>query len=279
MDEMLSVTLGDRRYRIERPWGRLPEGMAIGHISQIAADSKGRVYLFRRADPPVLVFEADGSYRGAWGEGLVADAHGIAITPDDRILLVDRDAHQVMAFDTDGRELFRLGERHRPRQGAPFNHPTDIAVAPSGDFYVSDGYGNTNVHRFDAAGRHVGTWGRPGSGPGEFTTPHGIWVTADGRVVVGDRENDRIQVFSAEGEFLAIWTGVHRPMDIWGDPEGRIYVTDHVPALVCWQDDGTPVGRCRPVWNGAHGLWGDPAGNIYLAEQQPARITRMVPVS
>ncbi|MCC7274914.1 MAG: hypothetical protein IT561_19770 [Alphaproteobacteria bacterium] len=201
----------------------------------------------------------------------------MCITPDDRVLLVDRDGHQVIACDTAGRELFRIGERHRPRQGAPFNHPTDIAVAPDGDLYVSDGYGNTMVHRFAADGTHLDSWGRPGHGPGAFTTPHGIWVTADGRVLVGDRENDRIQVFTGDGGFLAAWDGVYRPMDIFGDASGRIYATDHVPALVCWHDDGRFVGRCRPVWNGAHGMWGDPAGNLYFAEQQPARITRMVP--
>jgi sugar lactone lactonase YvrE len=140
------------------------------------------VYVFQRAEPPVLAFAPSGALRGGLAEGRIADAHGIAITPDDRLLLVDRDAHQVLILTTDGEILATLGERHRPRPGAPFNHPTDAAVADDGESYVADGYGNSMVHRFSADGRHLQSFGGPGTGPGEFTTPHAVWVDRSNRV-------------------------------------------------------------------------------------------------
>src|SRR5439155_15039166 len=102
------------------------------------------------------------------------------------------------------------------RGGPPFNRPTNLAVAPSGDVYVSDGYGNCRVHRYAADGKLIGSWGEPGSGPGQFILPHSVWVAADGRVLVADRENDRIQVFSPSGEYLTEW-GALRPTDVCTD--------------------------------------------------------------
>jgi len=117
----LSVVLGDRLYHAEREWGRTPDEVPVGQISQLAVDSKGLVYVLQRADPPVLVFETTGAFRrAAWGHGQIADGHGISVAPDDRVLLVDRDAHEVLIFDTEGRRLGSLGERHRPRLGTPF---------------------------------------------------------------------------------------------------------------------------------------------------------------
>lgn len=274
-DEVVFAVMADRRYRVERPWGRLPENVRLTAISQLALDSRGRVYVFQRSEPPVVVFEADGAFAGAWGTGRIADAHGIAISGDDRVFLVDRDAHQVLICRTDGTEIGRLGERHRPRFQAPFNHPTDVAVAPDGCIFVSDGYGNSTVHRFSPDGRHDLTWGRPGRGPGEFTTPHAIWVDGRNRVLVADRENDRVQVFDREGKFLAAWGDFYHPMDIYGDADGRIFVTDQIPRLSMLSPDGELIGRCRGVWNGAHGVWGNAAGDVFLAEIQPTRITKL----
>ncbi len=269
------VLLGARTYLVERDWARLPAGLDLALPSQVAADSAGRVYLFRRADPPLLVFSASGELEASLGQGLIADAHGIFIDRSDRVFLVDRDAHQIVVIDTAGEVLLRIGERSRPAYGAPFNHPTDVALAADGEIYVSDGYGNAHVHRFSADGRHLGSWGGVGSGPGEFSTPHGVWVTADDRVLVGDRENDRVQVFDRDGGYRAELRGLYHPMDIWGDGDGTIYVSDQVPAIVAYDSAGAIVGRARGAQNGGHGLWGDGAGNLYLAEQHPPSLTRL----
>ena len=262
----ITVGLGERRYLVERPWGVVPDGMRLGQFSKIAVAPGGEVYLFQRFDPPVVVFDRDGNVVRSWGEGMIADGHGILVTDDDRVLLVDRGGHQVMAFTPSGELLFTIGERHHPRYQAPFNHPTDVAVAPNGDLYVSDGYGNARVHWFSPDGTLKRSWGEPGRGPGQFMTPHGIWVLSDGRVLVGDRENDRVQVFDAEGEYLTAWDQLYRPMDLYVDREGLIHVVDQIPRLTVLTDDGTIVGRCMAVPKEGHGISGDGDGNLFLVD-------------
>ncbi len=278
-DETLIVTLGTRRYRVERPWGTLPPDLGLVAISQLAVDSRGRVYVFQRSDPTVVVFEPSGAFRAAWGRGRIADAHGIFITGDDRVFLVDRDAHQIIIFTSEGEEIGSLGTRHGPRFQAPFNHPTDVAVAPDGEIYVSDGYGNSVVHRFSAEARLLSTWGRPGTGPGEFTTPHAVWVDRSDRVLVADRENDRVQVFDRGGRYLDEWHDFYHPMDICEDDRGGILVTDQIPRLSMLSPDGELVGRCRAIWVSAHGVATNAAGDIFLAEIQPSRITKLAVIS
>ncbi len=275
----LVVVLGDRHYRVERPWGVLPDGLSFGVISKAAADSAGNLYVCQRHDPPIICFDPAGRYLRSWGAGVIVDAHGIFVTPDDRVFVVDRDAHQVLAFDTTGDLIFTLGERNRPQTQAPFNHPTDVAVGPGGDIYVSDGYGNTMVHCFAPDGALKRSWGGRGSGPGEFTTPHGIAVLRDGRVVVGDRENNRAQVFTPEGDYLRDFGPFYKPMDIYVDGEGLIYVSDQVPRLTVLNDDGAIIGSCKPVTVMPHGVRGDSDGNLYFTETRTTAITKLVPMS
>jgi peptidylglycine monooxygenase len=277
----LFVALGEQRYRIERPWGDIPLGG--GKPTDVVCDDRGHVFVLLRADsymdaagPRVIELAPDGRLVAAWGEK-IADGHMLAISPDGRIYVVDRDAHEIVVFDRGGRRIDGIGRRHFPN--SPFNHPCDVAIAASGDIYVADGYGASRVHRFNASGDLVGGWGEPGNAPGCFTTPHGIWALADGRVAVADRENNRVQVFSAEGEVLAVWGDLYHPMDLFQDSGGRVYVTDQIPRLSLLAPDGTLLGRCRPVLNGAHGMWGDAAGNLYLAEMNPGRVTRLAPVA
>ena len=277
----LHVALGDVRYRVERPFGTFERGTAL--VSDVACDSRGHVFVLLRQDPlvdrpapTVIELDPEGGIVGAIGEGLIADGHMLAIDREDRLLVVDRDAHQIVVLDRSGELLWTIGDRHRP--GRPFAHPSAVALAPDGTVYVADGYGASRIHRFDPEGTLLASWGSPGNGAGQFTTPHGLWVLADGRVLVADRENDRVQAFSATGEWLATWTDFSRPMDIWSDSEAAVYVTDQVPRLSRLGPDGTLTGRCRPVLNGAHGICGDAQGRLYLAEINPSRVTRLVPV-
>src|SRR5262245_52686857 len=180
----LIVVLGERRYRVVRPWGVLTDRFGYGVVSHVAVDSAGNVYVYQRGEPPVVVFDPAGGFLRSWGSGQIDDPHGIFITPDDLVVVVDRDGHRVMGFSTFGLPRFVLGDRERPRLQAPFNHPADVAVAPNGEIYVADGYGNSAVHRFSPKGELIQSWGTPGSRPGEFTTPHGIWIDLQGRVLV-----------------------------------------------------------------------------------------------
>ena len=275
----LTVALGDQRYRVERPWGDLPKGM----VTDVTVDGRGHVFVLLRWDayedrtsPRVVELDPSGRRVADWGGATIADAHMLAAGPGDRLYVIDRDAHEVMIFDARGNRLSGLGERHSP--GKPFNHPADVAIAPIGDIYVADGYAGHRVHRFSASGQVIQSWGELGDGPGQFLTPHAIWVMQDGRVVVADRDNNRLQTFTPDGVHLATWTGFFKPMDIWGDQNDTLYVTDQIPTLARLGPDGQRLGRCRPVLNGAHGLWGDSAGNLYLAEVNPSRITKLAPM-
>ena len=275
-DERYTVILGDRRYAIHRKWARLPAGESFGFLSDLMVDGEGRVHVAQRGtDRPVLVFDRDGRLAGAWGEGVLAEPHYINAAPDGSILVADRDAHQVLRFDAAGKLLQALGKRHWPSLDAPFNHPTAAAQAADGEIYVADGYGNSSVHRFAADGTLIATWGGPGAGPGAFTTPHAIWVDRFGKVLVGDRENNRVQVFDRAGAFLAEWGDFYHPMQIWVDDRDLVFVTDQIPRISLLSADGKLIGRCRGAINGAHGISGDAQGNLYLAELPPQEITKL----
>jgi peptidylglycine monooxygenase len=272
----LVVGTGSYVYDVVRPWGELPAGRTFGLISHVAADSRDRVYFYQRKDPPVLVFDRDGHFLDGWGDGRLRDAHGIYVGPDDHVYVCNRDEHEVLKLTPEGRIVLALGQRGRPALQAPFNHPADVAVAPNGDIYVADGYGNSAVHRFSAEGRHLGSWGRPGAGRGQFTTPHGIWVDAAERVLVADRENNRVQLFSPEGDVYGEWSDLYHPMDIYADRDGTVYVTDQIPRITMYAPDGRMLARGRPCASGAHGLWGDSRGDLYLAEVGLMQVTKLV---
>ena len=266
---------GDFVYDVVRPWGALPRGWALGLVSHVAVDSADRVYFYQRSDPPVLVFDSDGHFLDGWGATRLRDAHGIFAGRDGHLYLVNRDEHEVLKVTPEGRIVLALGTRGRPALQAPFNHPADVAVSRSGEIYVADGYGNSAIHRFSPEGRHLGSWGRPGAGPGEFTTPHGIWVDAQERVLVADRENNRVQLLSPEGDCYGEWRDLYHPMDIYVDAGGTVYVTDQIPRITMYSPEGRLLARGKPVATGAHGVWGDSRGNLYLAEVGLNQVTKL----
>jgi peptidylglycine monooxygenase len=242
----------------------------------VAVDSRDRVYFYQRKDPPILVFDSEGNFLDAWGEGRLRDAHGICIGPDDHVYVCNRDEHEVLKLTREGKISLVLGQRGRPSLQAPFNHPADVAISGGGQIYVADGYGNSAVHRFSAEGKHLGSWGAPGAARGQFTTPHGIWVDAQDRVFVADRENDRVQIFSPEGDYYEEWGDLYHPMDIYIDGSGVVYVTDQIPRVTMYAPNGQMVSRGKPVEYGAHGLYGDSKGNLYMAEVRLNRVSKLV---
>ncbi|MER3406410.1 MAG: hypothetical protein C4289_15635 [Chloroflexota bacterium] len=220
-----------RQYEFVEGWPVLPEGWTLGQAAGVAVDTQDRVYVFHRGPHPVIVFDREGHYLAHWGDDFLKDAHGLYITREngqDVIYLVDRARHVVEKCTADGRVVLRIGTPGQPgAPGQPFNRPTDVAVAPNGDIYVSDGYGNVRVHQFAADGRLIRSWGEPGTGPGQFNLPHSVWVDTRGPaplVYVADRENHRIQVFDANGKFITMWNNIHRPDGIALDREGHLYI-------------------------------------------------------
>src|SRR5262245_13953019 len=224
---MAIVGTGKYRYELVEHWAKLPPGQTFGLVSSVATDSRDRVYVFQRKDPPVLVFDREGAYVTGWGIGAFAHPHGMYIH-DDVVHLTDLEDSVYLTYTIDGKPLRVLGRRgvHSdtgcerpgdliPRAAGPFNYPTEMVPAPSGDLYVTDGYRNARVHRFTATGNLVASWGEPGkTEPGQFHLPHSLVVDRDGTIYVCDRENNRIQVFAADGRFLTMWTDMRRPLDI-----------------------------------------------------------------
>jgi DNA-binding beta-propeller fold protein YncE len=244
------------RYDVVKGWEQLPKGYEHRDVAGVAVDLEDRVFLICRGDHPIIMYDSKGKFLGSWGEGdFTLRTHGITIGPDNSVYATDDGNHTIRKFTPSGKLLFTLGTMNTPsdtgydgkdtrtvtRPGAPFNRPTNIAVSPKGDLYVSDGYGNCRVHQFSPGGELRRSWGVPGQGPGEFFLPHGIAVAADGRVFVCDRENDRIQIFSPDGEYLAEWTDTRRPTHIVFDGQGRAYVSE------LWWQPGQVSRRYGPA--------------------------------
>jgi DNA-binding beta-propeller fold protein YncE len=293
-------------YGVVEGWEQLPPGYEHRDVAGVAVDSEDRVFLICRGDHPVIVYGPEGKFLRSWGEGeFTYRTHGITIGPDDMVYCTDDGNHTVRKFTPSGKLLLTLGTMNTPsdtgydgkstatvsRAGGPFNRPTNLAIGPRGDLYVSDGYGNCRVHRFSPGGELRQSWGEPGTGPGQFFLPHGIAVAADGRVFVCDRENDRIQVFSPDGEYLTEWTDTQRPTHLVFDRQGRAYVSElwwhkgqtsrrHGPievprpgrvsvldaagrVLARW---GTPEATAAGSFAAPHGIAVDSRGAIYVSE-------------
>jgi DNA-binding beta-propeller fold protein YncE len=222
------------KYRVQIRFGEepdtMPDGWKFGRVSAVTVDSAGEVYVFQRGKKadPVVVFDAKGQYLRSWGRGMIGNAHGMRAGRDGNIWVTDNGDHQVLKFDRTGKVLLKLGKRGQAGTDAEtFNRPTDIAFAPSGEVYVSDGYGNSRVVKFTADGKYLMDWGKRGTKPGEFNTPHSIGVDSKGRVYVSDRENNRIQVFDANGKFLRQWNHLGATQNLFVTPEDEMWIITH----------------------------------------------------
>jgi sugar lactone lactonase YvrE len=249
-------------YEVVEGWEQMPRGYEHRDVAGVAVDSEDRVYLLCRGDHPVMVYGSDGKFLGSWGEGeFTYRTHGITIGPEDAAYCTDDGNHTVRKFTRDGKLRMTLGTMNTPsdtgydgkdyhtiaRPAGPFNRPTNLAVAPGGDLYISDGYGNCRVHQFSPGGELRRSWGVPGTGPGQFHLPHGIAAAADGRIFVCDRENDRIQIFSPDGEYLSEWTDTQRPTHLVFDARGRAYVSE------LWWHKGQSTGHGEAIAQPRHG--------------------------
>jgi len=272
------VGLGPQRYRVDRPWGKLPPRLSYTGIADVTVMSSGKVAVLLRSDPAVLIFEPDGSLADRWSMPEIVAGHYIRACASGRLLLSDFDGHRIFVLNEDGRCERVLGERDRPRFGEPFNHPADAVEAPEGEIFVADGYGNSCVHRFAADGTWLATWGRPGRGTLEFSTPHAVAIDRAGRLLVGDRENNREQILDRTGHWLGEIGGLYKPMAVEPTPYGGVLVTDQTPRLSLFSHEYELVGRCRTFGTVGHGLGLAPDGSIFVAEMGPDMLTRLSPV-
>src|SRR4030081_650867 len=212
------VGSGKFRYRVNADWAKLPAGWSFKEVGGVGVDTNDNVYVFNRGEHPMMVFDREGNFLRSWGEGQYPRAHGVHMAPDDTMFLTDDGGHFVRKVTRDGKVLLELGVRAKPApymSGEPFHRCTHTALSPQGDIYVSDGYGNSRVHKYTSDGKLLLSWGEPGTGEGEFNIVHNICCDADGWVYVADRENHRVQVFDGNGKFQTQWQNLHRPSGLF----------------------------------------------------------------
>jgi len=291
------VRMGEGRhsYEWEADWGVLPEGLSLGNTHGcMAVDSKGRVFLNTDSENAVVIIGADGRFEKGWGKEWAGGLHGMTLVEENGqefLYLTHTGRHEVAKTTLDGEVLWTIGwpEESGLYGGAGEYRPTGVAVAPDGRFFVADGYGKSYVHRYDAAGKYLGSFGGGGTEPGKMRTPHGIWIDmrgAEPSVLVADRENGRLQSFSLEGELLGVHTGqLRRPCNVDGhagdlvvaDLAGRVTILDAQNELVCHLGDNPDPGQraqngiqpdlWKPgVFISPHSACFDAEGNVYVMD-------------
>lgn len=276
------------RYHVVDNWAKRPKMWPFLDVVSVAVDSQDRVFVFSRGPHPVMVFDKDGAFVRSWGEGIFASPHMLFIDAADNVWCTDWIDHTVRKFDTNGNLLLTIGTpgvwtdtgyngrefTSVKRAAGPFNRPTKAIVAPSGEVYVTDGYGNARVHKFDAQGKHLLSWGEPGTGPGQFVLPHSLALDKEGNVYVADRQNHRVQVFTADGVFLRMWGGTRLPMDLLID-DGYLFMAEGTPQVSIRDLDGNVIaswgaeeGRSNDagLFITPHGIARDSRGVLYVGE-------------
>jgi hypothetical protein len=298
------------QYEVVPGWPARPAGTEGAAVSAIALDRDGNVWIYTRKNPTVQVYTPEGRYVRGWTEPNPKTVpHGLKFDRDGNVWLVDVGLHVARKFSPEGQVLQTLGTLGEPGNDAThFFQPTDIAFAPNGDIFVSDGYGNNRVARFDSTGRFLNSWGSLGVAPDRFSLPHAVAVDSKGRVYVADRNNVRIQIFDAEGRLLDTWANIVVPWSIWISPKDEVWVCGSSP--MSWRVDPkypkaplgcpphdqlfvefSPTGRVMQLHtlpkgedghekpgevNWIHTIAPDAQGNIYAGDIIGARVQKFV---
>jgi sugar lactone lactonase YvrE len=278
-------------YHLEEAWAELPPGVdAWGQTIGVEMDADGSLWVFHRCFAqictgrddvaPVLRYDPSGRLVESWGEGMFVWPHGFTLDAAGNLWTTDaRGAggigHTVMKLDRDGRVLMTLGTPGVAGAGQDtFDGPADVAVAPNGDIFVADGHGNDRIVKFSPAGDYVMEWGEEGTDYGQFNEPHTLAFDSRGRLFVGDRINQRIQVFDQNGRFLAVWPAIMASgMHI--TPDDVVYVADYQlrqGVVIARASDFAEIGFVDDAMG--EGVTVDAARNVYVAEVLPRNLKR-----
>jgi sugar lactone lactonase YvrE len=231
-------------YRTIENYLHLPAGRTMGSSSAIDIDRAGNIWVADRCGAntcvgstlaPIMKFDSSGKLLASFGGGMLVFPHGITIDRDGNIWVSDGQGrngkgHQVFKFSPDGKVLMTLGKAGETGDGPDtFNQPSAVGIGRNGDIFVADGHGgdtNARIVKFTKDGKFIKTWGKKGTGPGEFDAPHALAFDSKGRLFVADRGNNRIQIFDQDGAFLEQWTQFSRPSGLYIDKNDVMYVSD-----------------------------------------------------
>lgn len=307
-------------YQTVEGWAKMPEGRSWGSTSavDIAPDGKS-IWVAERCGgnscagsdlPVVLKFDETGKLVKSFGAGMFIFPHGIHVDNQGNVWVTDGvppgaanpattgKGHIVVKFSPEGKVLLTLGKAGVPGDGPDtFNQPSDVITAPNGDIFVADGHGgNTNARivKFDKNGKFIKTWGKKGTGPGEFDTPHSLAMDSRGRLFVADRNNNRLQIFDQDGKFLDEWkqfsriSGLYIRNDVLYAADSESNTARHAGwkrgirigsvkdgKVIAFIPDPEP-NPDRSATSAAEGVAADAKGNIYGAEVGPRALKRYV---
>ncbi len=253
----MEISVGQDRYRVVDGFFRRPRGWTFVEVADVSVDADDNVFVFCRGTHPVMIFDREGTFLDAWGEiggdHYFTFPHGLSVGTDGYVYTADSRDHSVRKYTRDGKLVLTLGSPHQNApafSGKPFNRPTHATAASNGDIYVSDGYGNAQIHCFSPTGEHRFSWGSPGHGPGQFNTVHSVFIDHEDNdtVYAADRFNNRVQFFTPAGEFLGQWDNLRLPQSVRKGPDGAFYIAELSHRVTVLGPDGTLLAR-----------WGDEA--------------------
>jgi DNA-binding beta-propeller fold protein YncE len=265
-------------YHLARDWKpAIPAGWSWGWVSSVACDSDDRLFVHSRSEHPLLVFDPEGELLDSWGDDFLEpeQAHGVFVDSRDNVFCTEL-SHCVYRFNSNGTLTMTIGTpgKASSMDRVPFNKPTDVAEDEDGNIYVSDGYENHCVHKFDGDGNWINSWGEEGDNPGQFATVHCVRLDRYGRIWVCDRENNRVQIFDSEMKFIEQWTDLNRPCSlVFNDRKNVVCVAEIDHRVSIWRLDGKLVECLSDGDEGnalfagyPHGICIDSSGALYVAE-------------
>jgi len=237
---------GDHKYEVTHDWGELPPSIQYGNTHGVCEDSHGNIYIHHtvnassESSDSMVVFDHKGKFVKSWGKEFKGGAHGLHIRKENGhefLYLCDTQRGLVVKTTVNGEEVFTLGY---PKEAEPYSKPgadgkpikyspTNVAIAPNGDFYVGDGYGSSYINQYNSKGEYIRTFGGLGKEPGQINCPHGLMVDprgGDGLLIVADRMNRRLQRFTLDGKHVDFISGVNLPCHFHTFRNGDMVVPD-----------------------------------------------------
>lgn len=281
----------DLGYRAVPHGMQIPDGVEMGPPAAVAWTTKNRLLVFNRGPNPLMEFDGDGAFVRSWGHGQYLRPHGMRLDADGNIWTTDVNGHTVRKMDPDGEVLMTLGVHGRPgdwdelKNTGLLMEPTDLAFGRAGEIYVVVGHGQgpPRVLKFDRGGTLLTSWGRPGTGPGEFNTPHSIVVNADGLVYVADRQNRRIQIFDPDGAYVSERPYKGLPCGLYIANDQQMYmVSGHAGEILRLDPDGMAIGATGQPGDGlgefgeAHYMTIGPEQTVWVADPSKPALHKFV---